>query len=42
MIAKTALSLAGLFFVGSAILLWAHFGEVIVFDIASASFIGCL
>lgn len=42
MIAKTVLSLAGLVVIGSAVLLWAQFGKVIIFDIASASFIGCL
>jgi hypothetical protein len=38
---KAALSLAGLAIVGSAVVLWAHFGTVILFDMASAAFRYC-
>jgi len=39
--AKVALSFAGLAIVGSAVVLWAHFGTVILFDMASAAFSYC-
>lgn len=38
---KAALSLAGLSIIGSAALLWDHFGTVILFDMASAAFLSC-
>jgi hypothetical protein len=38
---KTALSLVGLAIVGSAVVLWANFGTVILFDMASAAFSYC-
>lgn len=38
---KAAFSLAGLAIIGSAVVLWAHFGTVILFDMASAAFLSC-
>jgi hypothetical protein len=35
------LSLAGLAVVGSGVVLWAQFGTVILFDLASAAFVAC-
>ena len=39
---KVALSLAIVTVVGSGVVLWGYFGEVILFDMASAAFLGCL
>jgi hypothetical protein len=41
MTAKIALSVAGLAIIGSGVVLWAHFGTVIIFDMASAAFLYC-
>lgn len=38
---KTALSLAGLAIIGSAAVMWAHFGTVILFDMASSALSYC-
>lgn len=38
---KAALSIAGLAIIGSSVVLWAHFGTVIIFDMASAAFLYC-
>lgn len=38
---KAALSVAGLAIIGSGVVLWAHFGTVIIFDMASAAFLYC-
>lgn len=39
--AKAAVSLAGLALIASGVFLWAHFGTVIIFDMASAAFLYC-
>ena len=39
---KVTLSLTLAAVVGSGVVLWGHFGEVILFDIAAAAFLGCL
>ena len=39
--AKVALSFAGLAAIGSAAVLWAHFGTVILFDMASSAMRYC-
>jgi hypothetical protein len=39
--AKITLSLVGLAIIGSGVVLWAHFGTVIIFDMASAAYLYC-
>jgi len=38
---KVALSFAGLAVIGSAAVLWVHFGTVILFDMASSALSYC-